>query len=69
MEDLLRIRLNSANELEKFPAKKYAKNFIYGAQKHLRTDDQLRKGGKSKKISLVEEENKNKKYLPKPSFL
>ena len=37
MQDIMRIRLNGVNELEKFPATRYANVFI--KENHIRTDD------------------------------
>lgn len=66
LEDLMRIRLNTVNEIEKFPANKYAKEFINNG--HLRSHLHSRWTNK-RAISLLEEENKKKKFLPKLSFL
>lgn len=60
LEDSLRIRINTEDDLEKFPAKKYALQWL--KENHLRTDDP----------KYFHERNLNsdsKKYLPKLSFL
>lgn len=65
VEDSMRIRINAPNELEKFAAHKYAREFV--KENHLRTDDP--RWVKAASVSLLEEQNKNKKFLPKLSFL
>lgn len=64
-EDVLRVRINSVNELEKFPAIKYAKHFI--SEGHLRTDDSRYR--KQKVDSLLDNDEQRKKFLPKLTFL
>lgn len=65
IEDVLRVRINTVDSLEKFSAIKYASSFI--KEGHLRTDDDRYR--RTKMVSLREEEQQNKKYLPKLSFL
>lgn len=65
MEDVMRIRIKTPDELKKFAAVKYAAQFV--KEGHLRIDDPRHR--KSTKISLVEENEKTKKYLPKLTFL
>lgn len=65
VEDLMRIRINTVDDIEKFAAKKYAKEFI--RKHHLRTDDP--RWAKAVSVSLLEEGSKKKKFLPKLSFL
>lgn len=64
VEDLMRIRINGPNGLEKFAAHKYASEFI---KTHLRTDD-LRYQ-RLNVMSLIDDESKEKKFLPKLSIL
>lgn len=64
VEDLLRVRINSVDSMEKFAAIKYAKQFV---KSHLKTDDQRYQ--KKKVVSLLEENQQKKKFLPKLSFL
>lgn len=65
MEDMMRIRLNGVDEIEKFPATKYAHKWI--KQNHIRTDDPRKTHAKSR--TLLTEEDAKKKHLPKLSFL
>lgn len=65
MEDIMRIRLNGADDLEKFPASKYAKKWV--DENHLRTDDP--RNQRSKVLTLFSGDELKKKYLPKLSFL
>jgi len=65
IEDLMRIRINSVDDLKEFAASKYARQFL--TENHYRTDDP--KGIRSKKSSLLSESEEKKKYLPKASFL
>lgn len=65
LEGLMRIRINTVNEIEKFAAKKYARGFV--KEGHSRSDDS--RCSTNRTMSLLEDENKNKKYLPKLSFL
>lgn len=64
VENLMRIRINGPDDLEKFSAHKYAKEFILN---HIRTDDTRYQHTKA--ISLIDHESKTKKFLPKLSFL
>lgn len=64
LEDVLRVRINSVNELEKFPAIKYAKHFI--SEGHLRTDDSRYR--KQKLDSLLDNDGQRKIFLPKLTF-
>lgn len=66
IEDILRIRINAPDDIEKFAAYKYAKKFI--DENHFRTDDP-RNQRKKPAASLLEEDNVNKKFLPKLSFI
>lgn len=66
VEDILRVRINTADNLEKFAALKYAKRFVKN-HLHLRTDDSRFK--KKKVVSLLTEDEQKKKFLPKLSFL
>ena len=59
LEDAMRIRINTEDEIEKFPAQKYAKLWV--AENHLRTDDETR-------IHTKKSLNQ-KKYFPKLTFL
>lgn len=61
LEDHLRLRLNANNDINKFNAHKYARQWIN--EKHMRTDQptQIRK--------MPTKQPENKKYLPKLSFL
>lgn len=65
VEDFIRVRMNGPDELEKFSASKYAKQFL--SVGHLKTDNPRYR--KKKAESLLNDEEKNKKYLPKLSFL
>lgn len=67
VEDLMRIRINAPDNIEKFAAHKYARQFL--KEDHLRTDDSRWRKTKTPSQLLLEEENKNKKFLPKLSFL
>lgn len=60
LEDHLRIRINANDDLDKFPAKKYAQNWVH--ENHMRTDERT-------KIRKNTEKSENKKFLPKLSFL
>lgn len=66
MQDIMRIRLNGASELERFPAARYALSFI--KENHIRTDDP-RWTQKKKTSSLEVDDSIDKNYLPKVSFL
>lgn len=65
LEDSMRIRINGPDELEKFPASKYAKRWIN--ENHWRTDDPRKQTKQSS--SLLNENESKKKYLPKLSIL
>lgn len=65
VEDIMRIRINTADSLEKFAATKYAAQFL--KDDHIRTDDPRFR--RTKVISLLEDDEKEKKFLPKLSFL
>lgn len=62
LEDRMRIRINTNDDISKFSASKYAQQWL--RENHLRTDDekQLRKKSKNADQSI-------NKYLPKLSFL
>lgn len=76
MQDIMRIRLNGVNELEKFPATKYAYEFT---KNHLKTDDpRWSKQVVEESLEVTDNESvndnevkrqKKKKFLPKISFL
>lgn len=66
LEDLLRIRINANDDLAKFPASKYAKRWVN--DNHFRSDDPRQQRGGKEKLLLSEDELQ-KKYLPKLSFL
>lgn len=61
LEDHLRVRINANEDLNKFPATKYAKQWLH--EKHMRTDDQTQIRKKQTGSS------KNKSFLPQLSFL
>lgn len=65
VEDVMRVRINTPDSLEKFAAVKYAAQFV--KENHLRTDDPRYR--RPKVISLLEEDESKKKFLPKLSFL
>lgn len=66
LQDMIRIRLNANDDLDKFAAIKYAKKWVN--DKHLRSDDpRQQRHGNSK--SLLNEDELTKKYFPKLSFL
>lgn len=67
MDDIMRIRLNSVDELEKFPAARYAKQFL--KENHIRTDDPKWKKKVSESLVDLDPTHGNKKFLPKISFL
>lgn len=65
MQDLMRIRLNGVDELEKFPAARYAAEFV---KNHIKTDDPR---WQKKTTSSLEDDDKiqnQKKFLPKMSI-
>lgn len=67
MEDIMRIRLNGVDELEKFPAARYARDFIN--EKHIKTDDPR---WQKKATTSIEDDDpiqNRKKFLPKISIL
>lgn len=67
MQDIMRISLNGVDELEKFPATRYARKFI---KNHIKTDDA--RWQKKKTTSLEDEEDpiqNQKKILPKISII
>lgn len=64
-EDLLRIRINTVDDLEKFPSKKYAAQFI--KEGHLKTDDPRYR--KKKLLPYWMMAKKRNFFLPKLSFL
>lgn len=66
LNDIMRIRLNSVDELEKFPTVRNARDFM--KDKHIRTDDSR---GKKTSSSLLDDDpnEEGKKSLPKISFL
>lgn len=66
IEDILRIRINAPDDIEKFAAHKYAKKFI--DENHFRTDDPKNQR-KTPPASLLEDDNANKNFLPKLSFI
>lgn len=66
VEDIMRIRINSPDDLGKLSTHKYAK--VYLRENHLRTDDP-RYRRTTKAELLLEEEQKSKKFLPKLPFL
>lgn len=63
LNDLMRIRINAPDKLEEFVPSKYAKEWI---KRHWRTDDPRRK--RPKTSSVLENENRNKKYIPKSTL-
>lgn len=67
MQDIMRIRLNGVDELEKFPATRYANQFI--KENHIRTDDP--RWQKKTTTSLEDDDpiQNQKKFLPKISIL
>lgn len=64
LEDIMRIRINGNDDIEKFPAMKYARQWI--KENHMRTDDPRQQ---RKPKNSLNEEAEEKKYLPKLSFL
>jgi len=64
LEDLMRIKINGPNELEKFPAHKYAKKWVEA--KHIRTDDPS--NVKKTKKNLLPDDEEKLEFLP-PSSL
>lgn len=67
IQDIMRIRLNGPNELEKFPASRYANAFI--KDNHIRTDDPRWKNSNKDTTLKNDAEDKQKKFLPCVSFL
>lgn len=67
IQHIMRIRLNGPNELEKFPASRYAYAFI--DENHVRKDDPRWQKANKETTLTNDEENKQKKYLPRISFL
>lgn len=65
VEDVMRVRINTADDLEKFAASRYAAKFV--KDHHLRTDDPRHR--KKKVVSLLEEDEMKKKFMPKLSVL
>lgn len=61
LEDIMRVRMNTNDDIEKFAARKYAQQWI--KENHLRTDDP------TQQHKRVGSDDANKKYLPKLSFL
>lgn len=65
LKDIMRIRINTADEIEKFPATKYAQYWV--RENHFRTNDPRKK--QDQQATLRDEADLKKKYLPKLSFL
>lgn len=68
LQDAMRIRLNGVNELEKFPATRYAEEFLKN-DKHIRTDDPRWRKEKSTTLDDDDPSESRKKFLPKLSIL
>jgi hypothetical protein len=64
LEDIMRIRINGPNELEEFPALRYAKEWV--RLNKMRTDD--KSNVKRVKLSLAEDDEYEKVYLAKSSL-
>lgn len=63
LTDIMRIRINGPDEIEKFSASKYAVNFVE-KENHYRTDSEVRRA--PKRINLnADDIEKKMKYLPK----
>lgn len=65
VEDLMIIRINTTNKIEKFAAHKYAKEFVNNG--HIRSDDS--RWTTDRPNSVLQEENEKKMFLPRLSFL
>lgn len=66
MQDIMRIRLNGVDELEKFPAVRYASQFI--KENHIRTDDPRYQKKTSTTLANDDPIENQKKFLPKISI-
>lgn len=67
LESIMRIRINTNDNLEKFAASKYALQWT--KENHFRTDDPKQQRRDKKNKNLIDDEEENLKYLPKLSFL
>lgn len=66
LNDMLRIRINGPNDINKFGPRKYAQIWINKG--HLRTDDPTRKKPRRAETSLLDKEELEKNYLPQSTL-